>query len=81
MSAAQTTLMEPKAKYIPGLTYSLAFLGEAPLVPGENAKSYAQLLAYVTDMVRPRDVMEAIWVRDYTDEHWDICVIAAARRA
>jgi hypothetical protein len=52
--------------------YDIAYLGAPPLVPGEDAAAYDRLLASVIDTVKPQDVMEVIWVREYTDETWDI---------
>src|ERR1700690_244240 len=56
----------------PALTYDPAYLGPPPLVAGEDAKGYDRLLALVADVVRPGDIMEIIWIRDFVDEEWEI---------
>jgi hypothetical protein len=50
----------------------LLFPGPPPLIPGEDAKDYQQLLAAVTDEIKPVDFMETIWTRDIVDLQWDI---------
>ena len=49
----------------------LLFLGPPPLIPGEDAKDYQQLLAAVTNDIKPVDFMETIWTRDIVDLQWD----------
>jgi hypothetical protein len=50
----------------------LAFFGSPPLVPGEDAHAYDELLTMVTERVKPADVLEAILVRDYVDLQWEL---------
>ena len=47
------------------------FLGPAPLIAGESAASYDELLARITATLRPSDVLEEIWVRDAVDLVWE----------
>jgi len=54
-----------------GMT-DLSFLGAPPLIPGEAASDYQQLLAAVTNEMKPNDFMETIWTRDIVDLQWDI---------
>jgi hypothetical protein len=49
----------------------LPFLGAAPLIAGENAASYDQLLERMTATLEPSDILEEIWVRDIVDLVWD----------
>jgi hypothetical protein len=46
--------------------------GPAPLIPGEDAAAYEALLARITTLVAPGDVLEELWVRDVVDRVWDI---------
>lgn len=56
----------------PSRRMDLLFPGAPPLIPGEDAKDYQQLLAAVTNEIRPVDFMETIWTRDIVDLQWDI---------
>lgn len=51
---------------------SLPFFGSPPLLPGEDTEAYNQLLTMVAETVRPTDVLEMIWVRDFVDLEWEI---------
>jgi hypothetical protein len=46
---------------------SLAGLGRAPLIPGDDTAGYEALLAGISAVVRPRDVLEHGWVREVAD--------------
>ena len=50
----------------------LPFLGAPPLIPGESAGDYEQLVSAVTNTMKPADFMETIWTRDIVDLQWDI---------
>jgi hypothetical protein len=43
-----------------------------PLIPGERADDYKRLLAGVTDEIKPADIMETIWTREFVDLQWEI---------
>jgi hypothetical protein len=45
--------------------------GPAPLVEGEDAGAYDELLLRISAAVRPHDVFEEIWVRDIVDLVWE----------
>jgi hypothetical protein len=47
------------------------FFGPAPLLEGEDAAAYDDLLARVSGAVKPSDILEEIWVRDVVDLVWD----------
>jgi hypothetical protein len=49
----------------------LPFLAVAPLIAGEDAASYEELLARMTATLEPADILEEIWVRDIVDLVWD----------
>jgi hypothetical protein len=46
--------------------------GPPPLLEGEDAAAYDELLTRVSSAVRPTDFIEEIWVRDLTDVFWSI---------
>jgi hypothetical protein len=48
-----------------------AVFGAPPLIAGEDAGAYADLLARVGAAVRPADILEEIWVRDVVDLVWE----------
>jgi hypothetical protein len=47
------------------------FFGPPPLVEGEDAAAYHELLARVSGAVGPSDMLEEIWVRDVVDLVWE----------
>jgi hypothetical protein len=49
-----------------------ALFGEPPVLAGENKRGYDDLLARVTKCVKPKDILEKIWVRDVVDLTWEI---------
>jgi hypothetical protein len=42
------------------------------LIAGEDRATYDELLATVCTTVRPADIIEEIYVRDFVDCHWDV---------
>ena len=45
--------------------------GPAPLIEGEDAGAYDELLIRISTAVRPGDIFEEIWVRDIVDLVWE----------
>src|SRR5258708_20158162 len=45
--------------------------GPAPLIEGEDAGAYDELLVRISTAVRPADIFEEIWVRDIADLVWE----------
>ena len=45
--------------------------GPAPLIEGEDAGAYDELLIRISTAVRPADIFEEIWVRDIVDLVWE----------
>jgi hypothetical protein len=45
--------------------------GPAPLIEGEDAGAYDELLLRISAAVRPHDIFEEIWVRDIVDLVWE----------
>jgi hypothetical protein len=62
--------------------------GPAPLIEGEDAGAYDELLVRISAAVRPHDIFEEIWVRDIVDLVWEAfrlrrlkaCVMTAGAR-
>lgn len=52
-------------------TDAQALLGRPPILHGEDERIYAELLARVQAAVRPKDILEEIWVRDVVDLLWE----------
>jgi hypothetical protein len=50
---------------------ALAFLAPPPLIAGEDAAAYDDLLARISAALEPSDILEEIWVRDVVDMVWD----------
>ena len=49
----------------------LSFMGPVRLIPGEDASSYAELLARMAGALKPADIIEEVWVRDLVDVVWE----------
>jgi hypothetical protein len=49
----------------------LSMFGPPPLLEGESAADYDELLARVSGAVKPEDILEEIWVRDVIDLAWE----------
>ena len=52
-------------------TAAIAFLAPPPLIEGEDAASYDDLLTRISGTLKPADILEEIWVRDVVDLVWD----------
>jgi hypothetical protein len=52
-------------------TAAIVWLAPAPLIKGEDAASYDDLLARISGTLKPTDILEEIWVRDVADLVWD----------
>jgi len=50
----------------------LALFGPPPLIEGEDAAAYDELLVRISADVKPADILEDIWVRDVVDFTWEI---------
>src|SRR5580704_6789305 len=51
---------------------ALALASPAPVATGEDLATYDDLLARVTAAVKPSDVLQELWVRDATDDAWEV---------
>ena len=54
------------------VTQDSAFFGPAPIVLGESADTYADILARVFDALKPADILETFQARDIVDHEWEI---------
>jgi hypothetical protein len=46
------------------------YLGSAPILYEENQKDYNQITRLVIEQLRPTNILEEIWVKDYTYWYW-----------
>jgi hypothetical protein len=46
--------------------------GHRPLFAGEDAAAYDSLLGRVSDVVKPADVLEEIWLQDMVELSWEV---------
>src|SRR5882672_7734858 len=56
----------------PALPSDCTCLGPPPLIAGEDAAGYDELLARISGTLQPADMLEQIWVRDVVDLVWEI---------
>ena len=49
-----------------------AWLGPPPLLEGEDAAAYDELLGRISGAVKPSDIFEEIWVQDIVDLVWEV---------
>ena len=58
---------------VPRSTGSQDIFGPPPLIPGESAAAYHELLRLILMRVRPKqDVLEHLWVRDVVNLEWEV---------
>ena len=55
----------------PARPSAVPFLAPPPLIEGEDAAAYDDLLARISGTLKPADILEEIWVRDVVDLVWD----------
>ena len=56
-----------KTALVPDRARRLTLLGPPPLIEGEDAAAYGELLNRISAAVKPEDILEEIWVRDVVD--------------
>jgi hypothetical protein len=49
----------------------MAFFGPPPLLKGEDVGAYGDLLARVSAAIKPADIFEEMWLRDFLDLAWE----------
>jgi hypothetical protein len=50
---------------------ALAFFAPPPLIAGEDAAAYDDLLTRISAALKPSDILEDLWVRDIVDMVWE----------
>jgi hypothetical protein len=50
----------------------LSVFGDAPVLSTENADIYSDLLRQFTQVIKPKNMIEWMWVRDIADLSWEI---------
>lgn len=58
-----------------------SIFGLPPLLEGEDPDAYSALLAQVNGALKPKDILEQIWVRDFVDITWEIMRLKRFRPA
>jgi hypothetical protein len=67
-----------KANILPAQSFpmsaeeALAWMGPAPLVPGEDPAQYKHVQDLVSKAMSPVDILDWFWVRDVTDLEWEV---------
>jgi hypothetical protein len=56
----------------PSEEQALAWMGPPPLVPGEDPAKYEYVLRMVAQAMKPVDIVDWFWVRDFTDLEWEV---------
>jgi hypothetical protein len=57
----------------------LDLFGPPPLIEGEDAAAYDELLVRISAAVKPADILEDIWVRDVVDFTWEVFALRRLR--
>jgi hypothetical protein len=63
MTTARNMTTDPARQPLPG---------NRPLFAGEDATAYDALLGRVSDVVKPADVLEEIWLQDVVELSWEV---------
>jgi hypothetical protein len=72
MSTESSSKTEITSSNNPERARRLAWLGPPPLFKGEDAAAYEELSARTDGAVRPADIFEEIWARDFINNEWDV---------
>jgi hypothetical protein len=49
-----------------------ALFGEPPVWRGESVSDYNKIMIHFSKLIKPRDIIEAWWIKDLTDNTWEI---------
>ena len=49
-----------------------SLFGPPPVLRSEDLAEYDALLAHVSKCVKPKDILEKIWIRDTVDLTWEV---------
>ena len=50
----------------------ISIFGPPPVLKSEDLAAYGALLAHVNKCVKPKDILEKIWIRDAVDLTWEV---------
>jgi hypothetical protein len=50
----------------------MALLGPPPLIEGESSAEYQDLVERISAVMKPKDMLDEIWMRDVVDLTWEI---------
>jgi hypothetical protein len=68
-SKSKTEIAAPS---VPSWAHRFALFGPPPLIAGEDAAAYDQLLARVCSAVKPVDIIEEIFIADLASLEWEV---------
>jgi hypothetical protein len=63
---------ETAAPTVPGRVQRLALFGPPPLIEGEDAAAYDQLLARIYAALQPIDIIDEIFIADVVPSEWEV---------
>jgi hypothetical protein len=72
VSRTNKSKTEIAAPSVPGRAQRLALFGPPPLIEGEDAASYDQLLARIFAAVKPVDVIDEMFTADVVSLEWEV---------
>jgi hypothetical protein len=72
VSRTNKSKTEIAAASVPGRAQRLALFGPPPLIEGEDAAAYDQLLARICAAVKPVDIIDEIFIADVVPSEWGV---------
>ena len=72
VSRTNKSKTEIAAPSVPGRAQRLALFGPPPLIEGEDAAAYDQLLARICAAVKPVDIIDEIFIADVVPSEWEV---------
>jgi hypothetical protein len=72
MPTGNINTTENTSTSLPERIKPLAWLGPPLLFKGEDAAAYEELSARTYAAVKPVDIFEEIWARDFINNEWDV---------
>jgi hypothetical protein len=72
VSGTNKSKTEIAAPTVPGRVPRLALFGPPPLIEGEDAAAYDQLLARICAAVKPADVIDEMFTADVVSLEWEV---------
>ena len=72
MSRTNKSKTEIAAPSVPERVRRLALFGPPPLIEGEDAAAYRQLLARICAAVKPVDIIDEIFIADVVPSEWEV---------